>query len=121
MPSLPKYQDFLNVEDRKKYNEKLKITLGIDPYNVNSKFFSDLMDLWPEVEFPDIVTYLLFSKSPYTKEQLKAYKSLEAYQYFVDGFVSCIFVGKVSSNIKVLIAKTLKCKSCGKLDVSFLG
>lgn len=73
LPSLPKYRISLAAVERKHYEEKLKLIANIDLYNVSSILFSDSMECWPEVEFPDIVTYLLFSTSRYTKEQLKAY------------------------------------------------
>ena len=65
-------------------------------------FFSESMELWPEIEFPDIANYLLFSTSRYTKEELKA---LDAYQFFVAGCVSCIFVAKATDTSKILIGK----------------
>ena len=37
--------------------------------------------------YPDIVNYFLFSLSPLTKEELKAYKSLDSYNQFVSGWV----------------------------------
>ena len=83
VPSLPKYRETLALEGRKSYDEKLKLIETIDPYNVS-------MELWPEIEFPDIANYLIFSTSSYTKEQLKAYKILDAYNYFVAGWVRCI-------------------------------
>ncbi|EDO30018.1 predicted protein [Nematostella vectensis] len=86
--SLPKYRELLDPEVRKNYNEKLKSIANIDPYNVSRNFFTDSWDLWPEIQFPDIVNYLLFSTSNNTKEELKAYKSLDAYQYFVAGWVN---------------------------------
>ena len=105
VPSLPKYRETLALEGRKSYDEELKLIENIDPYNVSNFLFSDSMELWPEIEFPDIANYLLFSTSSYTKEQLKAYKSLDAYKYFVAGWVRCIFVGKATDNIKILIGQ----------------
>jgi len=68
----------------------------IDPYNVSNFFYSGSIELWPQIEFPDITTYLLFSTSSYTKEQLRAYKSLDANTDFGAGWVRCIFVGKAT-------------------------
>ena len=92
------------VKGRKSYDEKLKLIENLDPYNVSNFLFSDSMELWPEIEFPGIANYLLFSTSSYTKEQLKAYKSLDAYEYFVAGWVRCIYIRKATDNIKILIA-----------------
>jgi len=44
-------------------------------YAVSDHFYSQSMDEWPEIEFPDTVNYLLLSTSKFTKEQLKAYES----------------------------------------------
>ena len=63
------------------------------------------MENYAEIEFPDIANYLLFTKSRFTKEQLKAYKSLEAYHYFVAGWVQSIHVGNVTEKTVVRIGK----------------
>ena len=59
VPSLRGYRDSLSSENRQMYDEKLKIIAGIDPYSVSANFFSQSMTEWSEIEFPDIVNYLL--------------------------------------------------------------
>ena len=108
VPSLRGYRDSLSAENRQMYDDKLKFTPGIEPYVVIDNFYSQSMDEWPEIEFPDIVNYLRFSTSKFTKEQLKAYKNLQSYQYFVAGGVRSIFVGKTTEDTTILIGKVRK-------------
>ena len=97
VPSLRGYRDSLSAENRAIYDAKLKLAANIDPYSVSANVFAQSMVKWPEIEFPDIVNYLLFSiKQVSTKEQVKAYKSLQAYQYVVAGWMRSIYVGNAT-------------------------
>ena len=67
-----------------------------DPYTAVSQrsphLWSTDATLCPKVEYPDIYNYLVSMPSSYTKDKLKAYKSMEGYTYFVDGWVSKVLV-----------------------------
>ena len=41
----------------------------------------------PDIEYPDIYNFLINTPTPYTREELKAYKSLEGYKYLLVGWV----------------------------------
>ena len=62
----------------------------MDPYHKWQSGFSIAWQLWPDVEYPNIYNYLI--ESPYTGENLKAYKSLDAFNYFVSGWVEIVSV-----------------------------
>ena len=49
---------------------------------------------WPDVSYPDMYNYLIETTSEYTHEQLKAYKSLEGYNYLANGWINSISVIK---------------------------
>ena len=49
---------------------------------------------WPDVLYADIYNYLIETTSEYTHEQLKAYKSLYGYNYFVNGWINNLSVRK---------------------------
>ena len=60
---------------------------GYDPYQIKKEELSSDISKFSPVTYPDIVNYFLFSLSPLTKEELKAYKSLDSYNQFVSGWV----------------------------------
>ena len=62
--------------------------LGFDPYLRDADGTSLPNHEWPAVEYPDIFNYLVTTPSNYTKEDLKAYKSLEGYKLFMDGWIT---------------------------------
>lgn len=68
---------------RKRYIEKLMYSKGTkslpDPFAL-SDGWSDSPHGWPDITFGDIYVYLIHTPGSYTKEELKAYKSLEAYR-----------------------------------------
>ena len=89
-----KYYEELDTVAQKRYREKLNIAgLSCDPYCSNS-FLPEPNNrqLWPEVEYPDIFNYLISTTSPYTREQLKAYKSMDGYNFFIQGLVGKVEV-----------------------------
>ena len=51
---------------------------------------------WPHVEYPNIYNYLIQTPSVYTDESLKAYRSLDAYNFCVNGRVEHISVYSIS-------------------------
>ena len=103
---------------KKRYQEKLAM-LGHggmkDPYVAINEVGLSIQCLewqeWPCVEYPDIYNYFVASPSCYTKEQLRAYKSLDGYKYFVDGWVSNVVVWPVPENPRVFVV-------CGRVKHS---
>ena len=84
-----KYLDGLSSVEKDQYIRKLKCLYGgpgvdkyEDPYKIKEEFWIDDVSKWPPVEFPALYMYFIESPGGYTRERLKAYKSLEAYNYY---------------------------------------
>ena len=84
-----KYYEELDTVAQKRYREKLNIA-GLSCVAI--VFFlpgPNNRQLWLEVEYPD---YLIRTTSPYTREQLKAYKSMDGYNFFIQGWAGKVEV-----------------------------
>lgn len=76
---------------RERYLEKLELAeLATDPYLFPTDIFTDLIKSasLPAFNPHDLYHYITNGVSPYTGADLKAYKSLDAYQFFVAGWVT---------------------------------
>ena len=78
------------------------VYLVMDPYLTAPDVWIGSPDSWPDVT---ICTYMLFSPSPCTKDDLKAYKSTEAWKYVTSGYVSGIKLQKISADLCLVTAK----------------
>ena len=67
----------LDGKSKQRYKVNINIIEGYDPYQIKKEELSGNISKFPPVRNPDIVNYFLFSLSPLTEEELKAYKSLE--------------------------------------------
>ena len=67
-----------------------------------SECSEDLAD-YPSMEYPDLVSYLALQTSWITGQQMKAYKSMDAYNFFVSGWVNTIFTKPVAGTDKVVV------------------
>ena len=71
------------------------------------------MSLLPGISWADICNYLTNMPSAYTHENLKAYKSLEAFNFFECNIVQYVFHHSVSKESKFCSVKTkVKVKLC---------
>ena len=86
------YIDTLDALTKQRYLAKIQIVDGVDPYSLPNSAWSKEEACFPAVSYPDIVKYLIFNKSFYTMEDMKAWKSLEAYNQLTSGWISDVMV-----------------------------
>ena len=82
-------------------NKKISL-VGVDPASIPSDRFDQ--ECLPSIEATDLVNYLVLETSYYTKQQFKCYKSLEAYNQMMSGFVTSV-LGKIIAGRHVVVGK----------------
>ena len=97
------YLELEDEEAKKRYNEKLIYMCILKPQKIHIVFWKIQVVLLvtvlngvnggPDVIlYADVYNYLILTPSTYTHEQLKAYKSLDGYNFFINGWVSSVMV-----------------------------
>ena len=84
---ISEYAKKLEADVKKRYLVKIQC-VGIDPVLLQGKNFEP--DCFPPLESADILSYLVLETSYYTKEEFKNYRSLEAFNQLVSGFVTSV-------------------------------
>ena len=87
-----KYLDSLPAVAKERYIRKLQCLYGgsgvsmdklLCPYDdITDDQWADDVSQWPPVEFGHVYMYFVETPGGYTMEAMKAYKSLEAYNYY---------------------------------------
>ena len=97
---LSEYAKSLESRVKTRYIQKISV-LGVDPVSIPTDRFDP--ECLPPIEATDLLGYLVLETSYYTKQQLKAFKSLEAFNQMVSGFVTSVR-GKIIAG-KHVVAK----------------
>ena len=87
VPVLSKYATCLESHVKERYLRKIE-KIGIDPLSIPSEEFDP--ECLPPVEKSGSFSYLVLTTGQYTNDQFKNYKSLEAYNQVVSGFVASV-------------------------------
>lgn len=98
---LSDYAKKLDLKVKRRYEEKIS-AIGIDPVLIEGKYFQP--DCLPPVESTDLLFYLVLETSYYTKQQFKAFRSLQAYNQMVSGFIMGV-QGHIIEDKFVVVAK----------------
>lgn len=113
------YFSKLKTGDRQRYVQKL-LGLGFciedDPFSLLERKISgksmgkcsswlDDVRKWPSVDFGQIFSYLIETPGPYTMESMKAYRSLEAYNFFISGWIHTCFYKKSTTGHCIIAGK----------------
>ena len=104
MEEASEYYKQLDAPSRRRYLEKVNLVGSIDPYTLPDESFSMSANCYPSITYPDIVNYLVFGTSPFTSELMKAYKSLEACNQVLEGWVRDVRV-KVFGERRLVMGK----------------
>ena len=92
----------LDPPSQKRYNEKTELIENKDPYTLSENEFSVDFGNFPSISYPNIVNYLVFIPSPYSADDMKAYKSLETYNQVIEGWVRDVKVNLNENGLTVV-------------------
>ena len=101
IPVLSSYAKGLENHIKERYLKKISV-VGVDPAALPSEQLSP--ECLPPIEVSDLLSYLVLETSHYTNKQFKAFKSLQAHNQMVSGFVASVN-GKEIADKYVVVAK----------------
>ena len=81
------YAEKLDGNVKKRYVEKIS-EVGVDPLLIPDHKLDP--ECLPPIEASDLLSYLVLDTSYYTNKQFKAFRSLQAYNQMVSGFISSV-------------------------------
>ncbi|XP_047136829.1 uncharacterized protein LOC105846151 isoform X1 [Hydra vulgaris] len=104
--SIYEYFEKLDFNAAERYKNKLAI-LGINqcPYKFPADAWKDDPTEWPSVQYHDVYHYLIKSPKIFSPEAIDNYKALDAYKYFVSGWVQEVLHMILSSGFVIFKAE----------------
>ena len=78
---------------------------GDDPCAIPREVWTDNVDFWPAITYMHIGLCLLFTPSPYTREDLKKYKRLDSYARFFASWIREVLVRRYPGDKALVVAK----------------
>ena len=87
--SFSEYYSTLTGPTKAKYRQKVNVC-GFDPFILKKSECSENVADFPSISYPDIVNYLdlVVQTSWTTGQEIKAWKSMAAYNFFISGWVN---------------------------------
>ena len=74
-------------------------------YAIKDENFTYDINCFPAITYPDIVNYLAFGTSPFSAEDMKAYKSFDAYNQVLEGWVIDVETLVTKSDLNIVRRK----------------
>ena len=108
LKDMSEYLKSLEPHDPQCYIKKLTPTRGEclpDPYTFVAEEWEENINMFPDITWR-VTEYLIETPSLYTKESMKANKSLEAFDYFVCVHVQRCFYHDICSAYKFYFIKS---------------
>ena len=99
--SFSSYFNELQKEEKAKYKRKLTLTNGQllpDLYGIVENMKTDVK-LMPDISWGVMYNYLVNSPREYTYDNVKAYRSLDAVNFFVCNHVQDIYYSEIAKKI----------------------
>ncbi|XP_041371313.1 uncharacterized protein LOC121384798 [Gigantopelta aegis] len=98
------YYDSLESQVKGRYDGKLAIiNCHMCPYRLPAGVWKNQPMEWPELQWGDVYSFLIESPGVFTRESMKAYKSLEAHNYFLSGWVQTVLNYQPPDSIHIVL------------------
>ena len=77
----------VDAESKQRYADKIKLTRGK---------WQDNTDMWQAITYVHVYMYLILYPSPYTKDDMLNYKSLDSFKNFQNGWVREVLMKEIN-------------------------